>query len=365
MDKMKFNGQQLFSLMVGFLLGSSAFVSPAKSAKQDSWIVILISLSIGLILFWIYMGIYKSDSSSSLIKCLQRAWGKHLGGMIGVIYIVYCIYIASRVLRDFGEVIITVALDNTSIFTVSILMMFLLVYTVTKGLTAFARTSWLCFLLASVIILVLMFSEVTAGFFSINRLKPVLENGWEPIIKTVFPTTITFPFGEVVVFLLLMHHFDDPKRSVKVGSIALINTGVLLSVVSIIQVCNLGVSIYEASNFPVVSSVSLINIGDFFTRLNSMVVITFIILGFIKISILFFGAVIGTTELFRLSRTWLITFLIGILILFFSFFTTGSFAEHITVGLDVVPKYLHVPIQIVIPLLLLITIKIKKKLVFS
>lgn len=364
MIKMKFNSEQLYSLMTVFLLGSSAFLDPAKGAKRDAWLAILISLILGLLLYRIYMSIYKNNPSTSFINCLQQAWGKYVGGFVGVIYIVYCIYIAARVLRDFCEIIITVALDNTTLFTISILMMFLMVYTVMKGFTAFARTAWICFFIASVIILILLFCQLISGYFSLDRLKPVLENGWGPVMHTVFPKTLTFPFGESVVFLLLMHHFDKPKKSMKIGSFAMITAGFFLMTASIIHIGNLGVKVVEVSNFPVLSSVSLINIGDFFTRLESLAVITFVFFGFIKISILFFGAVTGTIDLFALSRNWLITFLIGIIILFFSFLT-ATYTEHVKTGLDYVPTYLHVPIQIIIPLLLFITIKVQKKLSFS
>ncbi|PGL73226.1 GerAB/ArcD/ProY family transporter [Bacillus sp. AFS055030] len=365
MKKMKFNSEQLFSLMTIFLIGTAGFLEPAKSAKQDSWIAILISLLCGLLLYRIYMAIYHNDPSSSLIKFLQIAWGKYLGGFVGLIYIIYCIYIAARVLRDFSEVISTVALEMTTIFTITILMMFLLIYTVIKGFTTFARTVWICFLFTSAIITLLLFCQLIAGFFSLDRLRPVLENGWSPVLHTVFPTTISLPFGEVVVFLLLMHHFDRPHKSTKVGSFAIVTAGIFLATSSIIHLGNLGVDLIEASNFPVLSSVSLINIGDFFTRLESLAVISFVILGFIKISVFFFGAVSGTVELFHLQHHQLITFFIGIIILFFSYFGTGSYFEHEKIGFEIIPKYVHVPLQIIIPILLLITINLQKKFSFS
>ncbi|MGG0175974.1 GerAB/ArcD/ProY family transporter [Gottfriedia acidiceleris] len=362
MQNMKFNSEQLFSLMAIYLIGSAIAIDPAKDAGRDAWIAILISLVGGLLLFSLYLGIYKNNPSNSLIQCLQKAWGKYIGGLIGILYIVYCIYIASRVMRDFAELILIVALDNTGLFTISILMLFLMIYTVMKGFTSFARTVWICFLLSGFIVFILIFSQLLTGFFNLSHLKPILEFGWKPVFKSVYPTTLTFPFGESIVFLLLLQHYDQPKNASKIGYSAMIYAGIFLSISAIIHLANLGEIIFRASTYPVLSSISLINIGDFFTRLESLAVIVFVILGFIKISILFFGAVVGTVELFHLKENWLITFLIGIMIIFFSIFTTVSYAQHVHIGIDLVPRYLHVPFQIILPIILFVTLKIQKKL---
>ncbi|MFB7139747.1 GerAB/ArcD/ProY family transporter [Gottfriedia sp. NPDC056225] len=365
MLNMKFNSEQFFSLISIYLLGSAVAMDPAKDAGRDSWIAILISLLIGLILFSLYMEIYTNNPSIPLINCLQKAWGKYVGGLIGLLYIVYCIYIASRVLRDFAELILIIALENTSLFTISILMMFLMVYTVMKGFTSFARTVWICFLLCGFFVFILIVTQILTKFFSLSHLKPILDHGWKPVLKSVFPTTVTFPFGESVVFLLIMHHFEHPNKAKKIGSLGMIYAGIFLAFSAIIHIANLGEIIFKASTYPVLSSVSLINIGDFFTRLESLAVVVFVILGFIKISILFFGAVEGTMLLFQLKENWLITFLIGIIILFLSVLTTVSYAQHVHIGLDLVPKYLHIPFQIILPMILFITLKIQKKLSFS
>ncbi|ODG89655.1 hypothetical protein BED47_14660 [Gottfriedia luciferensis] len=365
MQNMRFNSEQLFSLLAIYLIGSAVAVDPAQKVGRDAWLAILISLVGGLLLLSLYLGIYKNNPSNSLIKSLQKAWGKYLGGLVGILYVVYCIYIASRVMRDFAELILTIALDNTGLFTISMLMLFLMIYTVMKGFTSFARTVWICFLLSGIIVFILIFSQLLTGFLNFSHLKPILEYGWKPVLKSTFPTTITFPFGESIIFLLLLQHYDQPKNAYKISYLAMIYAGIFLTISTIIHIANLGEIIFKASTFPVLSSVSLINIGDFFTRLESLAVIVFVILGFIKISILFFGAVVGTMEIFNLKDDWLITFLIGIMIIFFSIFTTVSYAQHVYIGLELVPKYLHVPFQIILPLILFVTLKIQNKLSLS
>lgn len=362
---MKFNSEQLFSLMSLYLIGSAVAMDPAKDAGRDAWIAILLSLLFGLILFNVYIGIYKNNPTYSLISSLKQAWGKYLGWIIGLLYVVYFIYIASRVLRDFAELILIIALDNTSLFTISVLMMFLMIYTVMKGFTSFARTVWICFILVGLFIIILIISQILTKFFSLTHLKPILENGWKPVLKSVFPTTLTFPFGESIVFLMLLQHYEKPNKANKMGSYGMICAGLFLAISAIIHIANLGEIIFKASTYPVLSSVSLINIGDFFTRLESLAVVVFVTLGFIKITILFFGAVEGTMELFQLKENWLITFIIGIIILVLSVFTTVSYAQHEHIGIDLVPKYLHIPFQIILPIVLFVTLKIRKKLSFS
>jgi spore germination protein KB len=361
MQNMKFNSVQLFSCMYIFLLGTSVFLDPGKGAHREAWLANLIGLAIGLLLFRMYVSIYQHNPADSLILSLKRMWGKYIGSVVSLIYIGYAVYIASRNLRDFSELILIVAYQNTSMFSLSLMMLFLLIYTVLKGFTPLARTTWISFLITSFLIFIIIGAEFVSESFKFHRFQPFLEEGWKPLLTTISPTTITFPFGESVLFLMLLFHMDHPERVSKVGTRAMISAGLLLTMASALHVGMLGIKNVDVAIYPMLVNVSKINIGNFFANVQSLVVIIFVLMGFIKLAILFFCAVSGAVDLFQLKDGKNITFFIGILILFLAVIPASSYSEHIQIGLKIVPYYLHIPLQIVVPLLLFLTIKIKKK----
>ncbi|NGY89703.1 GerAB/ArcD/ProY family transporter [Bacillus megaterium] len=101
---------------------------------------------------------------------------------------------------------------NVSAWVIKATILLLVAYICYLGIETIGRTSEnLFFLMLSFIMLVviLMFFQEQ---FNFNHLRPILENGWVPILQTVFPTIITFPFGESIVFLCFFNFYPHFLR---------------------------------------------------------------------------------------------------------------------------------------------------------
>ncbi|MED4298816.1 GerAB/ArcD/ProY family transporter, partial [Priestia megaterium] len=55
------------------------------------------------------------------------------------VYILYFMYDAARVLRDFGEMLLTSAYPETPLFIAHTLLMLVIIYTIRKGIEVVAR----------------------------------------------------------------------------------------------------------------------------------------------------------------------------------------------------------------------------------
>jgi spore germination protein KB len=86
-----------------------------------------------LLLFYQYPG----QSPTGYLKNIA---GKYIGIPLSLIYIVYFIYIAARVLRDFGALLITSTLSETRIEVVNGLMILLITFGVYLGIEVIGRT---------------------------------------------------------------------------------------------------------------------------------------------------------------------------------------------------------------------------------
>ena len=362
MPKIKIDGFQLFCMMVIFMFGSNLLLDIGKGAKQDVWIVNLLSTLFGCVLYSVYISLYKKYPDLPMTGYVRKIWGKYFGSLFSFCYIIYFVYLASRVLRDFEELLISSTYRYTSIITLGICMILVLIYGVHLGVEAFARVTCLCFAIIIISLLILNLMFVLGGYTRLENLQPVLGNGWGKVWKELVPTGITVPFGELITFTMILPYLNKKTSPVKVGLLAIILGGVSLTLNSIILLSVLGPEALLRSNFPALTAVSYINIADFIERLDSFILVLMIILGFIKISIFYFCAIIGSADLFQMKSSPVFIYLVGGVIFFSSLMIAPSYQAHVDEGLKAVPYLLHLPLLIGIPFLLLLTAYIKQKL---
>lgn len=354
MEKTKISAIQLFAMMFLFELGSALVVSLGIDAKKDAWLTILLGLCGGIVLFFIYYFLFRQYPNLPFTGYARKIFGKYLGWMIGLLYTVYFLYAAARNLRDFGDLLLTSTMPKTPILAINILMVFAICYVLYLGIEVVGRT-------AEVFILILVLMGFTGNLFiyfsgnvDIHNLQPFLENGWKPIFTTAFPLITYFPFAEIFVFTMLLPYLNKAELVKKVWLSSLIISGLILSYTASLNIAVLGVEEVERANFPLLTTISKVNLFEFIQRLDSLVVFTLLITMFFKISIYFYGAIIGMVDLFKLKNHQHILFPAGLILTFLSMSIASNFSEHIEEGHDITSYYIHIPLHIIIPLLMLI-----------
>ncbi|MDQ0199624.1 GerAB/ArcD/ProY family transporter [Neobacillus ginsengisoli] len=352
MEQAKINPSQLFVLVVLFEMGSAILVGLGADAKQDAWIAILLGMSAGLCLFFVYYQLYKYYPDLPLTSYLQKILGKWLGRFTGLLYIVYFMYGATRVLRDFGELLTTTIYSSTPMFVINTLMILTIIYAIHKGIEVIARVAQVYFGIVYFLALLGMLLVIFSGLIHLENILPILENGWKPVMKTFLRDTITFPFGEMIVFTMLLPFINDPKKVKVVCLGGMILSGVNITITAVINITALGVDLFVRSNFPLLTTIGKIQLG-FIERLDVLFMLYLIIGGFFKVAILYYAAVAGAADIFNFKNQRKLGFPIGVIILFASMTIASSYAEHIKEGLKFVTVYLHWPFQIIIPCILL------------
>lgn len=362
MEKAKISVIQLFGLMFIFELGSALVVSLGSSAKKDAWLAILIGMCGGIVIFLIYHALFRQYPNLLFTGYARKILGKYVGWLIGFLYVIYFMYGSARNLRDFGDLLLSSTLPETPLLAINILMVLAICYVLYLGVEVLGRT-------AEVFIVVLIFTLFVGNllvYFSGNvtfpNLLPFLENGWKPILTTAFPLTTYFPFSEMFVFSMILPYLNQAKYGKKTGLIALISSGILLSYTSILNIAVLGVGEVERATFPLLSTISKVNLFEFLQRLDALVVFTFLITMFFKISIFFYASIIGIVDLFKLKNHQQIVLPAGIILIFLSMVIASNFSEHIEEGQKITSYYIHIPFHIIIPLILLIVAMIRKRM---
>ncbi|MCM3389873.1 spore germination protein [Ureibacillus chungkukjangi] len=354
MEKAKISAYQLLVLIFLFEIGSAILVPLAIEAKQDAWLAVLIGLAGGCCLFWIYHSLYSYYPDIPLTEYIQRILGSFLGKVLAFFYVLYFMYIAARVLRDFGEMLIIVFYPQTPLFVMNALMVLVVVYTIRKGIEVLARAGELLFIFMMLIGISCIFLITVSGIIDISNLEPLLEEGVKPVIKTAFTQTLFFPFGEVIVFAMILPYLNQASKAMKTGILGLGLSGLIIALIIAMNISVLGINLISRSHFPLLSTIQTIEFAGFLQRLDITFMLCTVVAGFFKISLYFYASLAGTANLFKIKNSAQLAFPLGLLLLVISISIASNFSEHVYEGLQIVPLYLHLPFQVIIPGLLLI-----------
>jgi spore germination protein KB len=233
------------------------------------------------------------------------------------------------------------------------------------GIEALARISLILFVLTGIIILFLFIFGYLSPYFELSRLTPILRTNWQQLMSSVFPTGLTFPYGELIVFTMIFPYVNDMKTLRKYGWIPVCTTGVLLLIAGEMILGLVSADTVNLYVFPFVRALELTNILDFLSHVEALAVLLNLIGGFVKVSIFMYGGIKILADLFPKTKLNGLIMVSTALTFIFAFTLSKNIIQHLFIGLKVVPLYLHVPFQLIIPLILGIILLIKKHVVKS
>ncbi|OKL36968.1 GerAB/ArcD/ProY family transporter [Domibacillus mangrovi] len=361
MEKAKISAHQLFTLLFLFELGSALVLSLSSGAKQDAWLAILIATAGGFCLFLIYYRLYYYYPDNSPTEYMQILLGSVLGKLMAFFFILYFVYSAASVLRGFGEMLVTVAYPETPLFVINALFIVAIVYTVYKGIEVLSRTSEILFFIICLLIVSIILLTMFSKIIDINNLKPIFEEGLSPIIKTAFTDTLYFPFGQVVAFTVIFPDVTERKKVKRTGLWAIGMSGFTLSLITAMNISVLGVDQTYHSQFPLLTTIQMIELGGFLERLDIYFILFVILAGFIKISIFFYAAVLSVAHLFQLKHPSRLTYPMGIVVLWVSMAVASSITGYTQEWRNFELPYIFPLFQVILPLFLLLFASLKNR----
>ncbi|CAI6052792.1 hypothetical protein PAECIP112173_01461 [Paenibacillus sp. JJ-100] len=342
-----------------FEVGSTTLFLIGGEAKQDAWIAMLAGAVGGLLLLILHLAIHHQDPELDLFLLFRRYMGKVLGTVLNLSFIGYFAYEASRNLRDFSEVTQMTLLLRTPMWLISLITIMIVSNAVRYG---YRVLFLICMILFPLIVLgyaLIIILIPSTGLFHPEFSLPILENGLTPIFKAAFPEIISFPFGQVVLFLVFYPYVRKDKNLNKVVVTSYILVAIGLTFINQLIIFVLGPQIATYSTLPLLETVQLIELGEVFERMDALfTLLLFQGLG-IKMVAFLLGAVIGLERVTGANyKKWVLP--LGIIMYGLSFISP-TYTEHIEVGLGAALIYSSPVFQMILPILLFIVILVKKK----
>ena len=348
--------RQATILIILFLLGNSLLVGTGNLAKQDVWIAIIIAISWSVILLLMFSRILSLYPGKDLFDILQIVMGKFIGKIISILMIWFAFHTGTLVLRILADFTNTLVFPDTPVVMPMIFFTILLIWSLKAGIEVLGR--WAEYFSWIIILIVIIVPVLSIPQMDISRLKPILSNGVEPLLKGAFGS-FTFPFGQTVIFTMVFSNISKVKNYKKTFIIGLLVAGGLILLTSLRNLLVLGSETISGLLFHSTMSVSLIRLG-FLQRLEMTVVIVFLVCVFIKVSICIFAVCNGVSKVFGFDDYKFIATPVALLMLSFSFFVYKSTMESQFFASNIWPYY-SFPFEVIIPLIIFIVAEIKSR----
>lgn len=331
----KIGNSQFVLLMIGFIMGSSVVLMPGQAAGHDTWIAIIIGLAEASLFVLIYSKLGSRFQNKTLIEINETVYGRIVGKLISVAFLGCIFHLGSLVIDNFKDFLSLTILSHTPSAVTVILITLVCAYAVRNGIEVIAR----CGQVLTPIVIGLL--AITAVFLikniNLQNLQPLLEAPLKDLLVAAHGAA-SFPFGETVAFMMVIPFLNN-QHSVSITVV----TGLLLggSILILVAIRNTSVlgnlaGIYDYQNF---QTDRLINVGHLLSRMEILTLIAMVMMGFIKITVLLYGAVLGSAQLFELHTYRPLTVPIAILMMILSLINFKSFSENAVFAFQFYPIY--------------------------
>jgi spore germination protein KB len=348
----KISGFQLALLIMGFLFGSTAVLNPTTIAGQDAWLAYIFGWLGGFLLIWLYVRIALINPSLTLVEILKKVFGKYFGTVLALLYIWYFLHLAAIVLRDFGEHMnVTVYFKTPMVFTMGCFAL-LIAYCLRKGLEVTGRAAEI--LMPYLFVFLLVIFCLLLPEYDTDNLFPFLEKGLAPVIKASLGV-FTFPFGESVAFLMIFPALYSARQLKKVSFTAFLVMGFIIFGVIIRDLLSLGPDLLTRLVFPPSLSTELTPE----LQLEPLISVNLLLGGWVKITICLYAAVVGIAQLLNLDDYKPLVFPLVLFTVVLARWLYDDIFKMLDWALNVYPYY-ALPLQVGIPLLILLIAKVRK-----
>jgi spore germination protein KB len=306
--KEKMEYRQFAILVLMFTIGTSIIIAPsmlASYAEQDSWISVLIGLAVGLFIVWCYASMGRYFKGLSLVETINESFGNYLGFVIALLFISFCLTLSSLVLSNIGTFVNTRILIGTPIDAVEYIFVAVVVIGVRLGIETLARTSEVLIPMFTFLFLVLFFAVLPQ--LHIDHIRPVFEHDIREIFHSSYGF-ISFPFGELLLFLMLTPLVSKPQKITSGFITGALIGGVVLTIITVLSILSLGGIGTAIDTYPAFTIAKKIDVGGVIQRIEVIMAGIWMFSIFSKLSLCVYVTALSIRQLFRLRDMNCLTF---------------------------------------------------------
>ena len=354
MENEKVPGIKISALIALLLVGSSVTVGGGSWAEQDSWIAMAAATAGGLLLAWLYSAVLRLHPGKDMFDIFIEVTGSVCGKVLCWLYVVYAVFTGAQIFALYDNFLQIINLDKTpteGILLISVPLVAVLVKCGPRNMGSCAE-----FLFAAVVLMTggtLLFG---LSFMNLNNIKPVLGSGIGSIAQSA-GFYLTLPIGESVLAMSFFGEINQKESPFRILALGILFGGVLLTVFIVRNVLLLGAPTCNLFLFASYEAVGIVSVGDFVTRISAFIGIELTLAGIAKLSVFTYTASVGVSKALGLKK------FMQPAACCCAFMAALSMTLYTNIQSEVeFEKYsslVGVPLQIVLPLIILVTGKIR------
>ncbi|SFF07772.1 spore germination protein [Paenibacillus algorifonticola] len=280
------------------MIGTGILVLPQSIAKSvetpDGWLSVLLSGILAMLCGFVVVKLSQRFPGRTYYQYSQEIVGKWIGACIGAGMCLYYIFSAGYLLRVMGEVVRMYLLDKTPIVIIMLTFMGVAIYMTTAGINAIAQLIEL--FLPIIILIMVVFIIFSFRDFELDNLRPVLGEGFAPVLKGIKPSILSFSGFEVMLFVTAF--MSEPHKAIRAIFAGIGLTAVLYTLVVAVAIGSLTVEEVQTVTWPTMSVAMNIELpGGFFERFESLFTVLWVISMFTAFVLYHYGGSLGFGQL--------------------------------------------------------------------
>ncbi|KLU60113.1 spore germination protein YndE [Peptococcaceae bacterium CEB3] len=352
-DETRISGRQLFFLVLCTVLGSALYGLPnglIYQGKQDAWLDVLMGLGFAVIIALVLCVLGSRYPNRTLFQYSETIMGKYPGKFIGLIFVLFFLMMAAVLVRVEVDFLVVALMPETPMPIFALVFMAVSTYAVTSGVEVIGRLSELIGpLLVLAVVGILFF---TFNIMHLENLLPLFqENPAEVIKHSLLPGGW---LGFTVLAGVWMSFQGKSQKALKPVLGGTFTATLLIILVLFQCITILGVNVSIQQIYPLFRAVRMIEVGDFFERLDSLAGILWTAGGFLAIAAFHECAAIGAAQWLKIKGNgckW-VAWVEGLAILFLSLFLFHGSSDRWLFLRSLFPP-LALTVEMLLPMLLL------------
>ena len=294
----RISSPEFFLFIFCYTLSYARILSFAdSSSRQDSWLVLIVSFLLSIPFVVVFAALLKRFPTKNMLQIFRIVFGKAAGTVISVLYVVYFTLVLSHMLNDMSEFYTSYIEPETPPMLFIVITILTAAYGLKTGIQYLVKMSGVIALVSAVSVvgpfLLLLDKMDFSNFLPILRYPP----------KIYFQSVTQFWFlqSSLILFpLMLTPVLRSPQSFGKssLGGMAAGTLGLLLISVRNTTVLGPMAAIVDSASY---ASTRVIEIGNFFTRVEIVVSLITTILIFLSICMVYYSAAQGAAQLFKIQ----------------------------------------------------------------
>jgi spore germination protein KB len=344
------------ALLALYYFGSSLVTGGGGISKQDGWLCIIIGTGLAVALVWIYSAVLELYPGRNFYDNIIRACGKIPGKILVALLCIYMLLISGQVLRNESEFIHIINLKMTPLVVILTALIGGCIYILSHRIFALARIAK--FIAPFIFVFISLTVVLSIRDWNPSNLKPFLGSGFSSIAGGSL-LVLSLPFGESVICAPLFGQLDPKAKSYPVFVKGILLGASIMLAASFRNILVLGYS-DGAYMFPSYSAVSVIAVGEFFTRFEVLININLLLAGLFKVAVIIYALAESFAKLFCMKDYEPLVASCALLMFTDSLYWVKN-TQEISQVIHNIPM-ISFPFQIVIPLIALIVGKLRNRL---